>query len=136
MDKMDKLEIDETPSSAIQPVPPPELIDIEQVEKLYADFYNRNDELNRNAYNQGKLLPKDKTAGHVLILKNIIFLILDDLKDLPGDEKQALIYDKTTTAIMHLTDLLEVGVSDVKTNKHLVAKLFGYIFSLHNIHNV
>lgn len=133
---MDKLDIKETPSMIPQPVPPVSDIDISVVEDMYNKFYEINDELNKPAYIQGKLLEKDKTAGHIRVLKNIIHLTLDDLKTGSDTPEAIKMYEKVTNAILQLIDLIDTGPSNVKDNKRMVAKLFGYIFSLHNLHNL
>ena len=119
-----------------QPVSPPENINLSVIEDMYNKFYEINDELNKPAFAQGKLLEKDKTSGHIRVLKHIIYLTLDDLKSVTDEPESVKLYEKVIGAILQLLELLEIGAPNVKDNKRLVAKLFGYIFSLHNLHNL
>tara|TARA_R110001606_G_scaffold114146_1_gene241496 strand:+ start:117 stop:539 length:423 start_codon:yes stop_codon:yes gene_type:complete len=140
---MKSLNATEHPASSIQPIPPPTLVDISTVESIYNKYYQDIDEVNSSAFNQGKLIKKDITTDHTRILKSIVFLILDDIKTTPVDnisesqaEENSRYYDKITAAILSLLDLLDSKNPNVKHNKRVVAKLFGYLFSLHNIHNI
>lgn len=140
---MKSLNATEVPASSIPPVSPPPLIDISTVESIYDLYYRDIDEVNSSAFNQGKLIKKDITTDHTRILKSIVFLILDDIKTTPVDtvsesqaDENSRYYDKITAAILSLLDLLDSKNPSVKHNKRIVAKLFGYLFSLHNIHNL
>ena len=140
---MKSLDATEYPASSIQPIPSQPLVDISTVESIYNKYYQEIDEVNSSAFNQGKLIKKDITTDHTRILKSIVFLILDDIKTTPVDnisesqaEENSRYYDKITAAILSLLDLLDSKNPNVKHNKRVVAKLFGYLFSLHNIHNI
>jgi len=103
---------------------------------MFDAYYEETDPLNKNAYNQGKFIDKDVTTNYKRLLKAIMYIVLDDLSThaSPEDESLNNVHLKVVTAINSLLDVFDTREPTVKDNKRLVAKLMGYILSLHNIH--
>jgi len=132
MDSVDRTDQSQTPPAS----PPSPVPSLKAVESIFDAYYDETDPLNKNAYNQGKFIDKDITTNYKRLLKSIMYIIIDDLSTHAPPEEQSLnkVHLKLITAINALLDVFDTKEPTVKDNKRLVAKLMGYILSLHKIH--
>ena len=129
---MDKLKIDEVPSGIPQPTSPHIDVSTSDVEKIMAAFVSQQPPDFKHAWRHGSLIGKDVVSSHKKILENVMYLILDDIKEHGEDLQHAnYIYEQTTSAIRNMVDIFSTTGMDVNDSKRVVIKVLGYIFSLH-----
>ena len=114
------------------PVPPDQLPSVRNVIDLYDSYFNKVDVLNESNYKYGKMLDKDITANHSEILKTIIFIMFDDLKEQYPDDVATI--ESIAKATISCVNISPTGKKNANINKQLVAKLLGYILELHKLH--
>ena len=86
----------------------------------------------KHSWKHGSLIGKDVVSSHKKILENVIYLILDDIKEHGEDLKHAnYIYEQATSAIRNMVSIFSTSGMDVNDSKRIVIKILGYIFSLH-----
>lgn len=129
---MDKLEIDEVASGIPQPKSPHMDVNINDVEKIVTTFVSQQSPDFKHAWKHGSLIGKDVVSSHKKILENVMYLILDDIKEHGEDLQHAnYIYEQTIAAIRNMVDIFSTTGMDVNDSKRVVIKILGYIFSLH-----
>ena len=129
---MDKLKFDETKPGTPQPVPEDVIVTIENISTAINKFVSQQDTDFKTAWRHGGLIGKDVASSHKKILENIMYLILDDIKEYAETEEHAnFIYEQVILSIRHMINIFTTTGMDVTDSKRIVIKLLGYIFSLH-----
>lgn len=129
---MDKLNIEEVKSGIAQPTSPHIEITMDEIRQM-VDLYVKNSSPEfKHSWKHGSLIGKDVVSSHKKILENIMYLVLDDIKEHGRDLQHAnYIYEQTTSAIRNMVSIFSTSGMDVNDSKRMVIKILGYIFSLH-----
>lgn len=131
---MDKLDIKEVPSGVPQPHSAFVDVTLEDVQRVVENYVSQQTVDFRQAWNHGSMIGKDVVSSHKKVMENVLYLILDDIKEHGETKGHAnYIYEQAVAGINNMINIFTTTGMDVNDSKRLVTKLLGYIFSLHNM---
>ena len=131
---MDKLDIQETSSNIPQPKSAFVDVSLQDVQRVLDNYVSQQSSDYRQAWKHGSMIGKDVVSSHKKVMENLLYLILDDIKE-HGEIKEHAnyIYEQAIAGINNMVNIFTTTGMDINDSKRLVTKLLGYIFSLHNM---
>lgn len=123
----------ETGSQTPPPVENNQPVSINEVYRMMDLYYEEVDVVNKVNYDYGKLLDKDVVTSQRDVLRDLVYVIIEDIKAEPGVNTSQI--NIICESIITIIKLLPTLPQTSQRNKKLLSKMIGYFIELHKRHN-